>query len=224
MAVQIYYQSIQDIVIDEQLLSVLQPKRREQLFSLRFEADKKRCAAAGLLLWEHLYHRHPECFTVSYNTSGKPSVSYRSDFDGNVLTLDASVSVLSDSAPIVPFFNLSHSGDLVMLAISDTPVGCDIERLHKTILSPHVFHPQELAHLRSLPQGDIQNREFLRLWTAKEAFLKAIGTGIDANAATYDLSKYSNIFLADGSFWVIEHQTIPDFPEYLSCICYKCLQ
>ncbi len=204
MAVQVYYQSIHDIVINEQLLLTLQPKRREQLLSFRFEADKKRCAAAGLLLWEHLYHHHPECFTVSYNAAGKPSVSSS-----------------SICASTIPFFNLSHSGDFVMLAISDTPVGCDIEHLHKAILSHHVFHPKELTRLRSLHEGDARNREFLRLWTAKEAFLKAIGTGIDANAATYDFSSENSIFLADGSLWTIEHQTLPDFPEYLSCICYK---
>ena len=53
MAVQIYYQLIRDIVIDEQLLSMLQPQRRKQLFSFRLESDQKRCAAAGLLLWSH---------------------------------------------------------------------------------------------------------------------------------------------------------------------------
>ena len=146
MAVQIYYQLIRDIVIDEQLLSMLQPQRRKQLFSFRLESDQKRCAAAGLLLWKHIYNKHPERFTVSYNAAGKPSVTN------------------------APFFNLSHSNDFVMLAVSDTPVGCDIEKLHKTVLSHHVFHPNELDLLSSLPSGDMQNHEFLRLWTAKEAF------------------------------------------------------
>lgn len=256
MAVQIYYQSIHEIVINEQLLSMLTPRRRQQLFSLRFEADKKRCAAAGLLLWEHLYHRHPEHFTVSYNAAGKPSISYRSALNSEISPLDASGFGISDSPLTVPFFNLSHSGDFVMLAISDTPVGCDIERLHKAILSHHVFHKNELALLSSLPEGDARNREFLRLWTAKEAFLKAIGTGIDADATTYDLSQSNSICLSDGSVWAIEHHTLPDsyknsceashnssdrdsdnhsskplsehpseyLFEYLSCICYKCLQ
>ena len=75
MAVQIYYQLIRDIVIDEQLLSMLQPQRRKQLFSFRLESDQKRCAAAGLLLWKHIYNKHPERFTVSYNAAGKPSVA-----------------------------------------------------------------------------------------------------------------------------------------------------
>lgn len=249
MAVQIYYQSIHDIVINEQLLSALQPGRRKQLFSLRFEADKKRCAAAGMLLWEHLYHRHPECFTVSYSASGKPSVAYcsdprsQSDFCQGASSSDVSLSNPSFSAsstnlstPAVPFFNLSHSGDFVMLAISDTPIGCDIERLHKAILSRHVFHPNELSLLLSQPEGTARNQAFLRLWTAKEAFLKAIGTGIDANATLYDLSSQNRICLPDGSVWAIEHHPLPDsiksscetssehFSEYLSCVCYKCLQ
>ena len=200
MAVQIYYQLIRDIVIDEQLLSMLQPQRRKQLFSFRLESDQKRCAAAGLLLWKHIYNKHPERFIVSYNASGKPSVAN------------------------APFFNLSHSNDFVMLAVSDTPVGCDIEKLHKTVLSHHVFHPNELDALSSLPSGDMQNHEFLRLWTAKEAFLKAIGTGIDAKASSYDFSKSNTISLDDGSFWKLEHHTVYDFPDYLSCVCYKCLQ
>ncbi len=200
MAVQIYYQRVQDIVLDEQLLSKLQPQRRKQLLSFRFEADKKRCAAAGLLLWNYIYKRHPENFTVSYNENGKPTVQN------------------------APFFNLSHSGDFVMLSVNDTPVGCDIEHLHKAILTKHVFHPNELERLSVLSEGDARNLEFLRLWTAKEAFLKAIGTGIDANANMYDLSSFNKIYLSNGSCWKIEHHAVPDFPEYLSCICYKCLQ
>ena len=165
MAVQIYYQLIRDIVIDEQLLSMLQPQRRKQLFSFRLESDQKRCAAAGLLLWKHIYNKHPEHFTVSYNA-----------------------------------------------------------KLHKSVLSHHVCHPNELDALSNLPSGDIQNHEFLRLWTAKEAFLKAIGTGIDAKASSYDFSKSNTISLYDGSFWKLEHHTVCDFPDYLSCVCYKCLQ
>ena len=229
MAVQIYYQSIHDIVINEQLLSVLQPRRRQQLFSFRFEADKKRCGAAGLLLYKYVYKEHPEHFTVSYNATGKPSIAYRSDFSPNLphtstLTSNTSAPNTVFSTPLVPFFNLSHSNDFVMLAISDTPVGCDIERLHKAILSHHVFHPRELARLVSLPEGDARNREFLRLWTAKEAFLKAIGTGIDENAASYDLSDGDPICLNDGSIWVIEYPPLPDsesFSKYLSCVCYN---
>mgnify|MGYP002237290902 CR=1 FL=1 len=50
---------------------------------------------------------------------------------------------------------------------------------------------------------------------SKEAFLKAIGTGIDAKASSYDFSKSNTISLYDGSFWKLEHHTVCDFPDYL---------
>lgn len=197
MSVHIYYQSISDIKIDDQLLSMLQPQRKKQLASLRFEEDKKRCAAAGLLLWKHLYHEHPENYSVSYNACGKPSV------------LNA------------PFFNLSHSNELVMLAICDLPVGCDLEHVRKAVLSHHVFHPEELSFLSSITPGNKRDFEFLRLWTAKEAFLKAIGTGISAKASSFDLSKGDTISLSDGTSWKLTHYAIPNFPNYLSCTCHQ---
>ena len=70
-----------------------------------------------------------------------------------------------------PFFNLSHSNDFVMLAVSDTLLDVTLKSFIK--LSFHtMFSPNELNALSNLPSGDIQNHEFLRLWTAKEAFLK----------------------------------------------------
>ena len=60
MAVQIYYQLIRDIVIDEQLLSMLQPQRRKQLFSFRLESDQKRCAAAFWKLEHHTVCDFPD--------------------------------------------------------------------------------------------------------------------------------------------------------------------
>ena len=47
MAVQIYYQLIRDIVIDEQLLSMLQPQRRKQLFSFVWNLIKSAAQQPG---------------------------------------------------------------------------------------------------------------------------------------------------------------------------------
>lgn len=47
MAVQIYYQLIRDIVIDEQLLSMLQPQRRKQLFSFVWNLIKNAAQQPG---------------------------------------------------------------------------------------------------------------------------------------------------------------------------------
>jgi len=77
-----------------------------------------------------------------------------------------------------PAFNLSHSGDCIAIAVSDTEIGIDIERLrpmhHADDVARHVFHPEELRWLARQPDA---LRAFLRLWTLKESLLKAVGTG-----------------------------------------------
>jgi 4'-phosphopantetheinyl transferase len=77
-------------------------------------------------------------------------------------------------------FNLSHSGDLVVYAMSDRPVGIDIERIRSMELSSIIqrfFAPSEFAAWQKLPQIE-QEIAFFRTWTVKEAYLKAIGTGL----------------------------------------------
>lgn len=79
-------------------------------------------------------------------------------------------------------FNWSHSGDraLVVVAHGMAP-GIDIERLRDRPRALQVadryFRPDETARLAALPDAD-RSLAFLRLWTAKEAVLKALGRGI----------------------------------------------
>ncbi len=81
-------------------------------------------------------------------------------------------------------FNLSHSGDYVAYAFTCTPVevGVDIERHKSTTnfleLAERFFHPNELKWLISQAQEGECERAFYRLWTGKEAFIKAIGMGM----------------------------------------------
>ena len=120
------------------------------------------------------------------------------------------------------YLSLSHTDGYVAAAVSDLPVGVDIERTDRKLakgLYDRIVCGKEKA-LYAAPD----NTQLLQLWTAKEAFLKAIGTGIDAKASSYDFSKSNTISLDDGSFWKLEHHTVYDFPDYLSCVCYKCLQ
>jgi 4'-phosphopantetheinyl transferase len=77
-------------------------------------------------------------------------------------------------------FNLSHSGDLVVYAVSDRPIGIDIERIRSMDLSGVIqrfFAPSEFAAWQKLPESE-QEVAFFRTWTVKEAYLKAIGTGL----------------------------------------------
>ncbi len=75
-------------------------------------------------------------------------------------------------------FNLSHSGSSVAVAIAEAEVGVDIERCgpmpHMEALAERVLHPDERRWLWRQPSAEAG---FFRLWTLKEALLKAAGTG-----------------------------------------------
>ncbi|PXX22698.1 MULTISPECIES: 4'-phosphopantetheinyl transferase superfamily protein [Burkholderia] len=79
-------------------------------------------------------------------------------------------------------FNVSHAGDHALLAwVPAGRVGVDIESCSRTTdwraLTSEVCAPAEAAYLDGLPP-DVRAREFMRVWSAKEALLKALGTGI----------------------------------------------
>jgi 4'-phosphopantetheinyl transferase len=87
-------------------------------------------------------------------------------------------------------FNLSHSGDLVAYAISDRPVGIDIERIRSMDLSGIIqrfFTPSEFVAWQKLPPAD-QELAFFQTWTVKEAYLKAIGTGLHTPLSEVEVS------------------------------------
>jgi 4'-phosphopantetheinyl transferase len=80
-----------------------------------------------------------------------------------------------------PQFNLTHSGDFVALAIADDEVGIDIENLRPVTaaqrLAHRFFSPEERKHVFEV-DGEARDRAFLRIWTQKEAYLKATGLGV----------------------------------------------
>ena len=84
--------------------------------------------------------------------------------------------------PDGPSFNQSHSGERIMIAVAvDGRVGVDIEELrsvkHMLGLADKNFADDESARIHAAPARERQEL-FFRLWTRKEAFLKALGTGL----------------------------------------------
>jgi 4'-phosphopantetheinyl transferase len=85
---------------------------------------------------------------------------------------------LSDGRPL---FNASDSGDFVVVALARTEIGVDIE-LKRSVarrerLARRICTERELELLQRAPENERDER-LLRLWTCKEAALKAIGTGL----------------------------------------------
>ena len=80
-----------------------------------------------------------------------------------------------------PRFNLSHAGELAVIALSDGEVGVDVEPESSGPAALEAAAvactPAEAAALDAFPL-EARATAALRLWTAKEAYLKAIGEGL----------------------------------------------
>ena len=76
------------------------------------------------------------------------------------------------------YFNISHSGDYVIAAISDKPIGVDVEikkELKYIELSHLVLNEQEI---KKINQIDNPSEFFFKMWTKKESYIKCIGKGL----------------------------------------------
>jgi 4'-phosphopantetheinyl transferase len=101
----------------------------------------------------------------TYGLKGKPSL------DGHQMRLGQPIH-----------FNLSHSQERAVYAVTAVgPVGVDLEWVRPvenlTQISRRYFSQEEMALLQRY-SGVAQAQMFFRLWTAKEAYLKAIGVGL----------------------------------------------
>jgi len=79
------------------------------------------------------------------------------------------------------FFNLSHSGDVAVVAVATSELGVDVEA-HRHVanaerLAKRFFSESEQRWL-SRQSRDKYEAAFFSIWTCKEAYLKAIGVGI----------------------------------------------
>ena len=98
--------------------------------------------------------------------------------------------VLPDAPRVA--FNLSHSGDRALVAVSHGPaVGVDLETIRHDIepvdLGTRCFSSGEQAELLALP-ADQRVRGFFNAWTRKEAYLKGRGDGIAFGLEHFDVT------------------------------------
>ena len=120
-------------------------------------------------------------------------------------------------------FNLSHSHDAIVIAVTTgQTVGVDIEnmkaRSRMADIAQHYFHPQEAQVItEALAAGDEQSalRLFYKVWTLKEAFIKADGKGmaipgdsfyfyhIDTSCPRIELTDYEADVAPE---WYFKHQ------------------
>jgi 4'-phosphopantetheinyl transferase len=89
-------------------------------------------------------------------------------------------------------FNLSHSGDRMLVAVAvGRDVGVDLELVGRDRdfagIARHFFSPNEVAALTALPERE-RRAAFYRCWTRKEAYIKAIGSGLSHPLDEFDVT------------------------------------
>lgn len=138
-------------------LAVTGGERRAKIGKLTEREKKNQSLAAGailpLALREAGYYGG---FEIGYGGNGKPYFIQ----------------------PKGLFFNISHSGEWTVIALSDGEVGCDIQKIGPVDMrvAERYFTPEESEALAEA--GDGARDLFFRIWTVKESYLKALGTGL----------------------------------------------
>lgn len=99
-------------------------------------------------------------------------------------------AALLAGAPAPVSFNISHAEGVVgvaVLAAGDAELGFDVEPFDRTVdlgVADRYFRPEEVAWLASLEEVE-RRHGFMRLWTLKEAFIKATGEGLSRDLASF---------------------------------------
>jgi 4'-phosphopantetheinyl transferase len=156
--------------VDERLLeeyrSILSDSERDGEKRFRFQTDRRRYVITRALTRTTLSRYvalQPDRWSFVTNAFGQPAIAN---------TLSSAGSVL---------FNISHTGGLVVLALTcDRAVGIDVENVAVPApieVAKDVFAATEIADLNAVPAERRCDR-FYEYWTLKESYIKARGLGL----------------------------------------------
>lgn len=138
----------------QRMLPLVSAQRREQALKYQHTLGRFCCLKSWLMLKELAAVSIPHS-AFKYDAHGKPYWE-----DG-------------------PYFSISHSKEAIAVAIDEKPVGIDIEGIRRTDedLMKRIMNEEERSAVSSALLAD---RAFTRIWTQKEAVVKAEGVGIQS--------------------------------------------
>ncbi|KAJ1379837.1 4-phosphopantetheinyl transferase domain [Sesbania bispinosa] len=158
---------------------ILSPCEKENIFRLRGEELKKKAILARALVRTTLARYQMNCqidpksLKFRKNNYGKPEVDWQYADDWSLPPLH---------------FNISHTSSLIACGVTvGSPIGIDVEekqrRLKNDILAfvRRYFSPPEIEMLAHIADPELRRQEFIKLWTLKEAYVKALGKGFSAS-------------------------------------------
>ena len=139
--------------------------RQEKIDFYRFDKDKKLSAGAYLLLKKLLSGENVADPIFKNQRFGKAYISNHENIH----------------------FNLSHSGEMVLCAISDMEIGVDIEYNDSKIdldIAKHYFYNREYE---SIMNAANPSDEFFRYWVLKESYMKYTGLGMNLELDSFEI-------------------------------------
>lgn len=191
------------------LLSTAELARASRFHSVGLrEASVLRTGAVRLILSGYL-GVPPRSLEFKYGPAGKPEIDANVDLN----------------------FNMSHSGDRALVAVSlGCQMGVDVEQVRTITDLPdllgQVCRPEEAEEILNTP-GELQELRFLQCWTRKEALLKAAGCGISVPMSSFvvraglvDLPPLDRIETCEGRSraWVIADLEVgADYVAAVAC-------
>lgn len=166
--------------------SLMSDDKQQRVDRFRFEDDRKRTVAGEMLARKAIAEWcgvTTESITFGKQEHGKPYVE-----------------------GLAVEFNISHSGNIVVCAVDDKPVGIDIEKIRPINLSvtKHICTDDEICYLfghapteqnfRYITDIEILAR-FFELWTKKEAYGKCVGVGVsyEVDESNYNIKTFFDI-------------------------------
>ena len=171
----------------------LSPEEQERVRRFTRPADRQRQLLARGLVREVLapvLGLPPERIAFKLGAHGKPAVA-------------------GDRAGV--HFNLSHSGDWVALALArDSEVGIDIEapagHHRMDAIAARLYGPTERTWLAAA-SAERRLDTFYRLWTVREAYLKAVGIGLAGASGQDCLTPDGQLVDPAWQVWRLTHPT-----------------
>ena len=178
-------------------------ERKKKTDQFRLPEDRRLSVGAELLLMYGLNRLGINLKEMRYNygENGKPYLKNAEDV----------------------FFNLSHSEDKVVCAISSREIGCDIEKISagNFKLAKHFFATEEYEMIVNQKTEMSRREMFFRLWTLKESFIKATGLGLSQRMDSFSIRFDKNGILLDQTLdqEIYYFQELDLWKDYKCSIC-----
>ena len=173
--VKVFYSRIPQ-ELDEEIIPQLSEYRQKRLSNMKSPKARKESICAEFILERAVYPKRLRPLHIKTTKLGKP-------YFENSHT----------------HFNISHTDGWIACAIADFEIGLDIQKqdVFDKRVAERYFCPDELEYLNSSADPE---SAFYELWTKKESYVKALGTGLKQG-----LSTFSVLYNADIQHWLCEN-------------------